>query len=117
MSVWEFSKEDHIIPSVEESNKNIPQESKILAVSNPVKDKSLFHYQLPKACQITIKIYSISGQLVREIKENKPAGLHTTIWDGKDTKGIDVASGIYFYRLESINITKTGKIIFLRYDL
>lgn len=114
MSVWEFSKEDHIIPSVEESNKNTPQESNILAVSNPVKDKSLFHYQLPKACQITIKIYSISGQLVREIKENKPAGLHTTIWDGKDTKGIDVASGIYFYRLESTNITKTGKIILLR---
>lgn len=114
MSVWEFSKEDHIIPSVEESNKNTPQESKILAVSNPVKDKSLFHYQLPKACQITIKIYSISGQLVREIKENKPAGFHTTIWDGKDTKGIDVTSGIYFYRLESTNKTKTGKIIFLR---
>ena len=93
---------------------NVPQEFNVLTLSNPVKDKSLFHYQLPKACQITIKIYSISGQLVREIKENKPAGLHTTIWDGKDTKGIDVASGIYFYRLESINITKTGKIIFLR---
>jgi N-acetylmuramoyl-L-alanine amidase len=114
MSVWEFSKENHPALFVKESSMNVPQEFNVLTLSNPVKDKSLFHYQLPKACQITIKIYSISGQLVREIKENKSAGLHTTIWDGKDTKGIDIASGIYFYRVESTNKTVTGKIIFLR---
>jgi hypothetical protein len=114
MSVYEFAKEECPVSFAEESYTNGTQEFKVLTSPNPARGKIFFHCQLPRTGQVTIKIYSVLGQLVREIEENKSVGVHTTIWDGEDSKGVDVASGIYFYSVESTNEVKAGKIIFLR---
>ncbi|MFQ6093554.1 MAG: FlgD immunoglobulin-like domain containing protein [bacterium] len=48
----------------------------------------------------TLKIYNILGQMVVTlVDEPKVPGYHSATWDGKDSNGKDVASGIYFYRL------------------
>ena len=47
-----------------------------------------------------LRIYNIRGQVVRSY-ENLPAGHQTVIWDAKDTRGREVSSGVYFYRLTS----------------
>jgi flagellar hook assembly protein FlgD len=40
-----------------------------------------------------------------------PAGSHSAVWDGRDSKGIAVASGVYFVRLESNDRVSTRKMV------
>ena len=62
----------------------------------------------------TIKILSIDGHLIREIKS--PGG-RVGFWDGKDTDGHDVASGIYLVVAASEDGSKvvTGKVAVLKH--
>ena len=63
----------------------------------------------------TLRVYNILGQLVRTlVDEEKPPGNYTVIWDGKDEKDKEVASGIYFYQLKTKDYTATRKMILLR---
>jgi len=114
LAVWEFSKENKTMASVQDFDSHIPKTFNIYASPNPARGKVFIHYQLPKGAEVTTKIYSISGQLIWEAKENKPAGLHITTWAGKDSKDNNIASGVYFYCVESGSELKTDKIIFLR---
>ncbi|MCK4385148.1 MAG: hypothetical protein KAW52_02675 [candidate division Zixibacteria bacterium] len=71
---------------------------------------------------ITLKVYNILGQLVRILVDKpKRAGSYEAIWDGKDEKGKEVSSGIYFYRLdvrsldlETENYQKTKKMTLVK---
>jgi len=114
LAVWEFSRDGKPTSSIEEFKADIPKQFEAFSSPNPAKGKSLIHYQLPRSAEITVKIYSITGRLIREIQEKKPAGTHTIIWDGKDNNYVAVASGIYFYSVESLGESKKGKIIYLR---
>jgi len=40
--------------------------------------------------------------------------MHNVVWNGKDEKGRNVASGVYFYRLQSKNYQATGKMLLLK---
>jgi len=63
----------------------------------------------------TLKIYNILGQLVRTLMdEPQESGSYEVIWDGKDEKGNDVASGIYFYQLKSGEFSQTKKMVLIR---
>jgi hypothetical protein len=64
---------------------------------------------------VTLKIYNILGQKVRTlVDEPKRAGTYEVIWDGKDDKGKDVASGIYFYQLTAGDYKETKKMTLIR---
>jgi flagellar hook assembly protein FlgD len=41
----------------------------------------------------------------------QPAGLHNAVWRGRDDRGRVVASGVYFYRLETDEGSFTGKMV------
>ena len=63
----------------------------------------------------TLKIYNILGQKVRTlVDEPKTSGNHEVTWDGKDDKGKEVASGIYFYQLEVGEFTECKKMLLLK---
>jgi C1A family cysteine protease len=66
--------------------------------------------------QVNLNIYNIKGQLVKSLVDNVlPAGEHSVIWEGTDWKNNPVASGIYFYRLNTENgESATGKCILLK---
>jgi hypothetical protein len=64
---------------------------------------------------VTLKIYNILGQKVRTlVDEPKGAGTYKVSWDGKDDKGKDVASGIYFYQLTAGDHKETKKMTLIR---
>ena len=61
-----------------------------------------------------IKIYNVKGQLVRELKiENLKFKMNEVVWDGRDEKGNDVKSGVYFYKLADSD-EHIGKVLKLR---
>jgi hypothetical protein len=63
----------------------------------------------------TLKIYNILGQKVRIlVDEPKRPGSYEVIWDGKDERGKDLSSGIYFYQLKLGEFTQTKRMVLLK---
>jgi hypothetical protein len=77
-------------------------------------------YQLAEDTDLTITIYSMSGQLVRSLRlGHKPAGFYTTkskaaYWDGRNEAGEKVSSGVYFYTIQAGDFTATKKMVLAR---
>jgi len=64
---------------------------------------------LPDGFVSTVKIYTISGELVRTL-----SGTQTLRWDMRNDGGQNVASGIYLYLLTAGSSHKTGKVVVIR---
>ncbi len=62
----------------------------------------------------TIRIYSINGELVRTLAENKTEMEDTIVWDGKNDKGRIVGSGVYLVNLKIGKSSKTIKVVVLK---
>ena len=74
----------------------------------------LASYLLPL---VSLKIYNILGQEVRTLVDApKESGYHAVTWDGKDSFGHEVASGVYFYRLsvDGGKWSKTRRMVLMR---
>jgi len=79
---------------------------------NPFNPATNISFALPVDSRVSLKIYNIAGQLVRTVvNETMPAGNHTVTWDGINSSGEKVASGIYFYRLNAGDFSKTMKMV------
>jgi hypothetical protein len=82
---------------------------------NPFNSATNIQFSMPAEGVVTLRIYNLQGQLVRELlHEPRPAGAHTVMWDGRDDRGIVAASGIYFVRLESGKQVKINKLTLVR---
>jgi hypothetical protein len=63
----------------------------------------------------TLKIYNVLGEVVRTlVDEEKLPGDHTIQWDGKNNKGEQLASGVYFYELKIGDYTSSKKMVLLK---
>jgi hypothetical protein len=82
---------------------------------NPFNPQTQIRYDLPVSGNVRLIIYNILGQKVKVlVEEIQDAGYKSVIWDGKDIDGRDVASGIYFYKIEAQNFVKTKKMVLLK---
>lgn len=82
-----------------------------MAFPNPFTAKTTIKYQMAAGGQVAIKVYNISGQVVKIlVDEHKPAGHHIVLWDGRDDTGNRVAAGVYLYRMQAGDYTKTNKM-------
>jgi len=82
---------------------------------NPFNPETIIRYQLPESGDVALMIYNILGQEIRTLfHEPKDAGYYQAIWDGKDTAGHSVSSGVYFYRLITHNQVMTKRMLLLK---
>lgn len=82
---------------------------------NPFNPETTIKYQLPKLCDVKLKIFNMLGQQVIKLVDTKqPAGYYSIKWDSRDNFGGNVASGVYFYRLEAGDFVKTKKLVLLQ---
>jgi len=65
--------------------------------------------QIPAATVATLRIFTISGELVRTM-----TGAQNLQWDLRNQGGQNVASGVYLYLLTADNQKKTGKVVVIR---
>jgi hypothetical protein len=82
---------------------------------NPFNPETSIRYQLPKTSDIRLVIYNVLGQQVRNLVNDRiEAGYHSVIWDGCNDEGSAVASGVYLYRFEAGEFTRTMKLMLLK---
>ncbi len=87
---------------------------------NPFNPETWIPYQLSRDFNVTIQIYNVSGSLIRTLNlGHKSIGSYITsstaaYWDGKNNAGEHVSSGIYFYTLQTKNLSATRRMVILK---
>jgi len=82
---------------------------------NPFNPETQIAYQLPEAGRVSLQVYNLLGQQVRELVSGAhDAGFYRVNWDGKDAMGRSVASGIYFTRMQSGSFSNVKKMLLLK---
>jgi len=95
----------------------IPIETSLLPnYPNPFNPETWIPYQLSEPAAVMVHIYAVNGSLIRRLTlGHQPAGTyenknHAAYWDGRNTIGEPVASGVYFYTLIAGDFTTTRKM-------
>ena len=87
---------------------------------NPFNPETWIPYQLSQSAEVSIHIHNIAGHLVRTLDLGlKSTGSYMTpgtaaYWDGKNSVGERVASGIYFYTLQAADFAATRRMVILK---
>jgi hypothetical protein len=84
-------------------------------IPNPFNPSTTIHYGIGQRGNASLRIYDVSGGLVRTLvdRAHNP-GDYQARWDGRDEQGKSVASGVYFYRLETKLFTQTKRMVLLK---
>ncbi|RMD95069.1 MAG: T9SS C-terminal target domain-containing protein, partial [Calditrichaeota bacterium] len=82
----------------------------------PFEGRIAIRYEIHRASTVTVKIYDLSGRLVRILQPQirQRAGAYTLTWDGHDANGRRLPNGTYFIELIANHHVKTGKLLLLR---
>jgi hypothetical protein len=82
---------------------------------NPFNPVTSIRYQLSKPGHVKLRVYSVAGQLIGTlVDEAQQPGYFQITWNGRNTEGRLIASGVYFYRLETPDYSKSFKMVILR---
>jgi rare lipoprotein A (peptidoglycan hydrolase) len=83
---------------------------------NPFSPITVIQYDVPhEGAEISIRVYDVKGRHISTIADGKQSlGRQMASWDGRDEKGQDIASGIYFYRMKAPGFEMTRKVVILR---
>jgi hypothetical protein len=82
---------------------------------NPFNPSTNLPFDLPKAQNVSFNVYNILGQHVKTLADGMyESGRHTVSWNGTNSNGEDVPSGIYFYSLKTEEFSKTSKMMLIR---
>jgi len=115
---WSLGAGGSAKPSSEEGNASgaLPEEFSLShGYPNPFNPVCNIEYALPTDCQVTLAVYNILGRKVRVLVDDyQSAGYKSVKWDGKDNQGRDLASGIYFYRIEAEDFVQTKKMVLMK---
>jgi hypothetical protein len=79
---------------------------------NPFRGSTSLQLEMPSTSHASIRVYDVSGRLVRTLVDGGlDAGIHEIGWDGRDTNGQLVASGVYLVRMQAAQFGATRKIV------
>jgi len=82
---------------------------------NPFNPETMIQYSLPVGGFVKLTIYNILGQEVSSlVDEYQAAGQHNVTWNGQDADGLEVKSGVYFYKLSTDGFQMTRKMVLMK---
>ncbi len=80
---------------------------------NPFNPSTKIQYSIEKAAQVSLKVYNVLGNEVATLVNSRQgAGTYTVTFNSN--VGVNLSSGVYFYRLESGSFVSTKKLILLK---
>jgi hypothetical protein len=82
---------------------------------NPFNPRTTISYSIPKAGYVELAVYDLAGRHVRTlVKEHVAMGEHHVRWNGEDSTGSQVASGVYLYQLRAGGFVETKRMVLLK---
>jgi hypothetical protein len=82
---------------------------------NPTDGRTSVRYGLPRPSTVNLSVYSAAGTLVRTIAAGKQnPGWYNATWDGSDSRGREVGTGVYLVRFEAGAYKSTRKLVVQR---
>ena len=82
---------------------------------NPFNHATHIRFTLQQPASSSLEVFNIHGQLVATLVEGtRPAGTYQTVWDGRDTQGQAVSSGVYIVRLDAGGQQATRKMLLMQ---
>ena len=79
---------------------------------NPFNPSTLIPYQLAASSHVRLEVFNLLGQRIATLVEGeRPAGVHTAVWDATDASGQAVGAGVYLYRLTVGGDSRTGRMV------
>ena len=82
---------------------------------NPFNPSTTIRYNLAAGGDVRLIVYDAAGHRVRSlVNGNESAGEHAVEFDGRDDRGVTLASGVYFYRLDASGVAQTRKMVLLK---
>ncbi len=99
--IEQFERQAAVLPSDFALNQNYP---------NPFNPTTTISFALPKAAPVTLTVYNVIGQEVARLVDGSlPAGPHQVTFDA-----VNMASGIYFYRLQTDGFSEQRKMVLMK---
>jgi hypothetical protein len=84
-------------------------------VPNPFNPTTRIAFEIPARGHVVLAIHDVRGRLVRRLVDAVlDPGRHDSTWDGTDSHGGGVASGVYLVRLESAGRAANRRLVLLR---
>lgn len=96
----EFNAENAFVPGYE-LYQNTP---------NPFSEKTSISFDLPVSESVTLKMFDVTGRVLKVITDSYTAGTHSVVVDTKEIN----ATGVVYYTLESKNFTSTKRMVILK---
>ena len=82
---------------------------------NPFNPSTTIPFTISEPGLAVVTIYDISGREIRQIlNESLRSGFYSTIWDGKNSNGVPVSSGVYYYGLKTKTFNSFKKMILIK---
>lgn len=105
-----------VVTEVKDHPQNAPREFRLNQnYPNPFNGITRIEFSLPHRAFVTVTIFDAIGKNVKTLySASAAAGSHHISWDGSDQSGNPVASGVYFYKLETSDFKTMKKMLYLR---
>jgi hypothetical protein len=105
-----------IVSGIDSGDGAIPSDYKLYQNHpNPFNASTRIAFQIPYNSKVKIEIFDITGALVATLVDSQySAGVHTIIWQGINSKGESLASGVYLYKLTVGDISSVRRMILLK---
>jgi len=82
---------------------------------NPFNPATTISYSVSAPSTVHLTVYDLRGRLVTTLVDRmQQEGTYSVQWDGKDSRGQTLSSGVYFYRMEAGTFSSTRKMILLK---
>jgi len=92
----------------------LPGQISHVAFPNPFNSSVTISVDVPYEADLKLAIFDVSGRAIKNISGRPRSGSWQVVWDGRDDRGIEVSSGVYFYRIEFDKLVSASKITLLR---
>ena len=104
--VGNTSDTDEVNPFITKLGNNYP---------NPFNPSTTIYFDLPQAVDVTLEIFNLRGQVINTLANSSfEAGRHYFNWDGKDYNGVNVSSGVYFYKLQTDDFVDVKRMVLMK---
>ncbi len=82
---------------------------------NPFNPQTQITFVLSRPGAVSLSVFNTLGQMIRNlVNGDMSSGYHAVMWDGTDDRGELMPSGVYYYRLDAVDLYQTRSMLLLR---